>query len=848
MGQRITASISTRTQQGLRPTAIAGAARTLLRLSLTLGLTSGLALAAASPAAYAQGAATAASQAPAQPRFSFKLAPASLDQTLNRFAGVAGIELAVDASLTAGKTSAGLNGSYTVAEGFAAILAGHGLQALRAANGYYALERVAGGGAAGAANAGAAATVQTMASITVSAQIERSATTEGRGAYAASVVTMGRGEQALKEIPQSLSVLTRQRMDDQGISDLRTAANSVTGVVGAQGVGPGVVISARGFQIDQWQYDGVPMPRNTYALGNWATEGMAFNDRMEVLRGAAGLLQGTGSPGGAVNLVRKRGQAERSVAVSARAGSWDRYGLQLDAGGPLNAEGTLRGRVVLDEDRSHSFVDTVWSRNHSAYAALDYELGRDTNIGFGLSRVNGKAKPMLIGLPRYAGGGDIGLPRSTYTGAVWNHADSEQTNLFFDLNHRLDDKWSFKFAAIGMNERNSSAHQRMAGVPAADGSGVDFGNFAVDFDSRKLGFDTYLRGSFDALALEHTVMVGANYARYKSTDMYARTWSEGGNIFNIDHQRPWQNVASIVAKGGAHPSNYAIYQKGLYATWSAKLAAPLTAVLGGRLSWYDELYATPDGDTRKQADSKFTSYAGLIYALDARWNAYASYADVFEPQSERTAAGAGLDPISGKNYELGLKGELFNGRVNASAAVYRYEHSGRAVQDLAAGYACDGWYCSRASGKVRSQGAEAELSGELLRHLQLFAGYTYTTTKFLSDPVNQDMVFSTWAPKHMLRLWADYKLPATQDKLSVGAGLSTQSNTLSYDRSFKVAGFTTWNARLGYQFSPQLALGLNLNNLFDKRYYLPSYSMESNNNYYGEPRSVMLSLKYTPQL
>ncbi|WGG49990.1 TonB-dependent siderophore receptor [Rugamonas sp. DEMB1] len=301
-------------------------------------------------------------------------------------------------------------------------------------------------------------------------------------------------------------------------------------------------------------------------------------------------------------------------------------------------------------------------------------------------------------------------------------------------------------------------------------------------------------------------------------------------------------------QGRRPPEQLRDLPEGLYGTWSAKLAAPLTAVLGGRFSWYDELYATPGSETRKQVDSKFTSYAGLVYALDARWNAYASYADVFEPQSERTAAGAGLDPISGKNYELGLKGELLDGRVNASAAVFRYEHSGRAVQDLAAGYACDGWYCSRASGKVRSQGAEAELSGALARRLQLFAGYAYTTTKFLSDPVNQDMVFSTWAPKHMLRLWADYQLPLAQDKLSVGAGLSTQSNTLAFDRSFKVAGFTTWNARLGYRFSPQLALALNVNNLFDQRYYVPAYSMASGNNYYGEPRNVMLTLKFTPKL
>ena len=136
-------------------------------------------------------------------------------------------------------------------------------------------------------------------------------------------------------------------------------------------------------------------PRNNYALGNWGTEGMVFYDRLEVLRGASGLLQGTGSPGGAVNLVRKRGQAERTVAITARAGSWDRYGLQLDAGGPLNSEGTLRGRVVLDESRSHSFVDYVNDRTRSLYAALDYDISPDTTVGLGISHSDSNGRPMI---------------------------------------------------------------------------------------------------------------------------------------------------------------------------------------------------------------------------------------------------------------------------------------------------------------------------------------------------------------------------------------------------------------------------------------------------------------------
>ncbi|WP_256081107.1 TonB-dependent receptor [Massilia sp. YIM B04103] len=798
---------------------------------LCCAVPAGLLLAAA-PAAQAQ-----QSSAAAPTRQAYRLAAGSLDQTLNRFAAAAGIEWTANSALTAGKTSPGLNGSYTVAEGLAELLKGQGLDAVRNPNGSYALQLASGSGAA---------TAQTLPSVTVTAQLEKSATTEGSTSYTSSVVTMGRGEQAMKEIPQSVSVLTRQRMDDQGITDLRQATNSVTGVVGAQGVGPGLVIFSRGFQIDQWQYDGVPMPRNTYALGNWASEGMAFYDRMEVLRGASGLLQGTGSPGGAVNLVRKRGQAERAITLTAKAGSWDGFGAQVDAGGALNAEGTLRGRVLLDEDRSHSYIDSVWNRAHTQYAALDYDLSSATTIGLGVSHASNRSRPMLIGLPRSVGGADIGLPRSTYTGAWWNRSQNEQSNLFFDLEHRFNDRWTYKFAGIAMRERNSSVHQRIAGEADAAGKGVDYANFAVDFSSRKRGFDTYLRGQIDALSLQHELILGANYSQFNSDDAYTRTWEKGVDLWNIRHDRPWQDFNSIAAKDRARTSTYDTEQKGVYSTWRTKFSPALTAVVGGRLSWFREIYAAPGTSETKAESGKFTGYAGLVHALNKDWSAYVSYADIFEPQAERDAGGHALDPVTGRNYELGLKGELLQGRLNTSFAMFRYDHSGRAVRDLAAGFACDGWYCSRASGKVRSQGGEAEVSGEVARGLQLFAGYAYTTTKYLSDPENEGQIFSTWAPKHMLRVWADYKLTGALRNVSVGGGVNTQSHTLGYGRTFNVPGFSTWSARLAYQVTPEVSLALNVNNVFDKRYYVPAYSTTASNNHYGDPRSAMLTLKYTP--
>ncbi len=758
----------------------------------------------------------------------------NLDQALNRFASEAGILLSADAQLTAGKRSPGLDGSYSVDEGLARLLAGTGLRAINA-GGNYALEVAVDSGDAlelGATSINAGGL---------------DATTEGSGSYAARAVTLGKGEQKLKDIPQSITVMTRQQMDDQGLTDLRDAANQVTGLVGAKGVGQGMVLSSRGFQIDAWQYDGVPVPRNMYALGNWATEGLVFFDRLEVLRGASGLLQGTGSPGGAINLVRKRGQQAPTVSFTGKAGSWDHYGLQMDAGGPLNPEGTLRGRMVVDEDRTHSFTDYAWSDTTSLYAALDYDLTPDTTVGLGVSNSDNEARPMVRGFPRYPDGGDIGLPRSVYTGATWNRSEIEQTTVYADLEHRFDDNWKFKAAALRMSERNSSKHQRMHGNVAADGSGLMFADWITDFDATKLGLDMYLSGRFDALSLEHEVTLGGNYSKYTSDDMYARLFTpNAGNIFAIDHHRPEPTLQSILAAGGAASyMDYDVRQKGLYGSWRVKLSEPLTAVLGARVSWYNYLYTSTEAYPNN-AEGEVTPYVGLVYALNDQWSAYASYTDVFEPQDSRTVSGSVLDPIIGSNYELGIKGELYDGRMNTSFAVFRYDHENRAVTDYDGGFECSGWYCSKASGKVRSQGFEAEASGEVLDGLQLSAGYTFNTTKFLSDPNNEGKVFSQWTPKHMLRVWSSYQLPGELNRLSIGAGFNSQSHTLGYNREYSVPGFTVWNARVAYQLTPEVGLALNLNNLFDKRYYTPAYAETNGNNIYGDPRNMMLSVKYTP--
>lgn len=774
----------------------------------------------------------------------YAIAAGPLEEALAHFAQESRTMLSYTAADIAGRRSAGLQGRHAPADALLQLLAGTGLVADAQPNGGFALRPMP-----QARRQALASGEPGLPAVVVTDRRVRDGITEGSGSYGSATATLGKTAQALKDIPQSVSVLTRQRMDDQAMTSLPDAIHNAPGMVAVQGVGAGLAINARGFPVDSLQYDGVALTRNTYSLGNWQQESLVFYDRVEILRGAAGLLQGAGSPGGAVNLVRKRPGAERSVVFTGKLGSWDRYGLQMDASAPLNEEGTLRGRVVLDGENSHGFSEFTRERVRNVYAALDYDISADTTVGIAAGQRHSRSRPMIVGLPRYADGGDIGLPRSTFTGAMWNRASNDQRMLFADLEHRFNADWRFKMAGMAMNESNANVHQRVVGPIAADGSGTNYGDFGVDFSNRQRGLDLSLSGRFEALGMPQEVLLGANYAGYTTNDRFVRAWTAGGSIFGIDHNRPWQDMDSIAARGVDRRSNYDITQKGIYGTWRVKPTQALTLIAGGRVGWYDFSYRDNTGDaSATKASGRFIPYAGAVFALNDQWSAYTSYSTVFEPQTARTVQGGLLSPVQGRNYEAGIKGELAEGRLNMALAVFRYEHSNRAVNDYDSGFACDGWYCSRASGKVRSQGLEAEVTGKVAPGLELAAGYTYNTTRYLSDPDYQGQVFNTWTPRHMLRLWGSYRLPGQLSSWSVGAGVNAQTDTLSSDREFRLGGFALWNARLAYQVSPELSVALNLGNLFDKRYYVPSYNTLSGNNYYGQPRSVLLTLRYAPRI
>ncbi|WP_350023928.1 TonB-dependent siderophore receptor [Pseudomonas protegens] len=777
----------------------------------------------------------------------FDIAAGDLTEVLSRYASAAGAAISFDARQTAGLRSAGLKGEYGVQEGFARILAGSGWQAEPQSNGSFVLRPVPQG--SGALELG---TTQVQGQ-------ELGATTEYSGSYTTGAVTIGKGQHSLKETPQSVTVITRKMLDDQNLNTIDQVMEKTPGITLYDSPMGGKYFYSRGFRMTgQYQYDGVPLDMgSSYVQADSFSSDMAFYDRVEILRGAAGMLKGAGGTAGSVNFVRKRGQATPHTELTMSAGSWDNYRAQVDTGGPLNDAGTVRGRAVVTQQTRQYFYDLGERKDQVYYGALDFDLSDATTLGLGMAYEDVDSRPCWGGLPRYSDGSDLKLGRSTCLNTAWNNSRSKRATYFADLRQQLNDDWALKVAGVYTRNTQDIEYAFPSGsvpVGASRSSTLMLGSI-YDYDQVDYGFDAYVDGHFQAFGQEHELTFGANASRSIKDDFYAVAGlPQRQNVLDPDHHLPKPDDSyyqSNSTRGG--PTDLRIQQQGLYSTVRLKLADPLTLVMGSRVSWYksqnDSVAYWRDTRTPSSARSKetgeVTPFAGVLYDLNDNLTAYASYSSIFTPQgSYRTLDGASLKPLVGKSYELGIKGEWFDGRLNSAFSLFRTIQQDAQQDDPA----CPDSTCSLNSGKVRAQGFEAELSGEVIERLQLLAGYTYTQTKTLEDAnsANNGLPFTTYVPRHLLRVWGDYQLGGALERFTVGAGVNAQSDNYRVSPTsgnhIRQAGYAIWNGRIGYRIDDTWSLALNGNNLLDKRYYT-TIGTEGFGNFYGDPRNLTLSVK-----
>jgi outer membrane receptor for ferric coprogen and ferric-rhodotorulic acid len=811
-----------------RPKAVVVAARTLICLGLATGVNGLVAI----NDVYAQSAEVAT-------RYQVQLPPGTLDQTLNRFAAATGIELSVDAALTAGKTSPGLSGSFTVEQGLTEILKGHGLVPVRSSNGSYSLRRV---------DSSAQQDGQSLPAVTVT-DSERNPTTELSGSYTTGALSIGKMNQSIRETPQSVSVVTRQQMDDQNLVQLDQVLAQATGFTRTQRNFGSHTFVVRGFAMDNYLIDGVA--GTVYDPTGWFPMDMAVYDRVEILRGAAGLQVGGADPSGAVNLVRKRPRSEKHFDVTASIGSWSNYRTEIDGGGPMNDAGTLRGRFVASYQDKHYFYDVTHSQQPLLYGIIEADLTRDTKLTLGFRHQENTINGLwLFGLPRYSNGSALDVSRSTALVQNWNLQTTNVNEFFGDVETKLGGDWKAK---VSYNHTEGSLNQRLAiprgAVDPVTLSGSRFYSlYYKQLTFLNDGLDANISGSFKALGGNHQVMVGANIAQQRVNNRTAsRSSTTAIDVFNVNY-----NAITEPTTAPAWSTNEDSRDQryGVYASTRLELAEPLHLLLGGRVSWlkYQAVSRLTGAKTSDYSqDSVFTPYAGVVYDLNREWSVYASYTDTYQAQSAyQTASGATLKPAVGSNVEAGIKGELYNGRLNFSAAVFGVKKNNVAVVDNDNLGNCPtslaSTDCYLNGSVLRSKGVETEISGELARGLQVTAGYTYVTSRS-----EKGATISTDTPHHLVRLSSNYRLQGDLNAWSVGGGVSAQTG-YHYQAddnelvTISEGGRALWDLNTAYRINKTWTAALNITNLFDKRYYAMLGTL-ARGNYYGEPRNITLTLR-----
>lgn len=690
-----------------------------------------------------------------------------------------------------------------------------------------------------------------LPTVTVLAHKDKSAT-EGTGSYTtreSSAAT--RMPLSLKQTPQALTVLTRQRMDDQHLDSVQAALESTSGIATYQSDSERTSFYARGFLINNIQYNGIPTVVGSTVNGSGiGAVDTAFYDRVEVVRGASGLLTGTGNPSAAINLVRKRPTRDFSASASLGAGSWETYRSVGDISTPLTADGRIRSRLVGTYQDGHSYLDGYRPQRKSLYGVIEADLTADTTFRLGYEYQDITPKGSTWGgLPLwFSDGTQAEYPRSRNYAQDWSYWDNTLKTAFAEIEHLFGNGWKFQATANQYRTEHAAELLGLIGRPdRATGLGV-FPNgaypvaLASEGRSRQNTFDVMAGGPFQLFGRQHDLVVGATRSRRNAYQVdvapfYAGIWPVNVYELSPSFRRPDFDAMSTT------PTRTRIKQGGVYSAARLSLAEPLKLIVGGRLSTYEIDDAAGGAPVHYRKSGEFTPYAGLIYDINATYSVYASHTGVFNPQTEyRDSNGNVLTPSKGRTSEIGLKAGLLDGRLTASIALFHTELD-NAAQSVAGTYTPSGAQAYRGADGTRSRGIELDLQGELSRGWNVYAGVAHFTAK---DGAHERL--NTQLPRTTAQLFTTYRLPGQWDRLTLGGGFKWQSrfynapNTGTSSLGGEQGSYALLSVMGRYSITDKSSVAINVNNVLDRKYALQKGDFDTVG--YGAPRNVMVTLDY----
>ncbi|PWF22570.1 TonB-dependent siderophore receptor [Corticimicrobacter populi] len=781
---------------------------------------------------------------------SYRIPAGALDSVLARFLAQNSALLGGDTRLTQGRHSPGLSGNHTVEAGLAALLQGTGLEAIRQPDNSYLLREAWEPSASGPG-------VTALAEVLVTAG--GSDRTEGTGSYTAAHLTSSTATPlglSLKDTPQSISVLTRQRLDDQALGSVREALVQTPGISVSDMGSERYTIMSRGYAINAYQLDGVltTLDMTTQTVGQSLAD-LAIYDRVEVLRGASSLSIGVGDPAGTLNLIRKRPTRDFQGHVSAGIGSWDKRRIEADLSGPLNDTGTLRGRVVAAHQRNRTHIDYFRQEKTVLYGVLEADVGAATTLRAGIDYQEDDPRGLMLGtgFPLFDNNGtQTEFTRSTNFASRYNTNRTRTTTLFGKLNHVFVNDWALD---IGLSHIKSDRRYSVVGGYTANSLiGASTGllrlNQAIgQTDQEQTGIDIRLGGPFTLLGRQHAFVVGASHNEFSDLADYVSQNTTNG------FQLPAWNHQGVPADHLRYntDSDTTIRQKGIYAAARFSLSAPLALIVGGRYGEYTNTYRFLNRNTayafseEYKSNGFFAPYVGLTYDLDEQHTLYASYTTIYAPQMLRDRSGAILKPREGINYELGVKSDWLDGRLTSAVAIYQIRQDNLAQADD--GYTVPGTDNTAAYIAVkgaRTQGIDIEINGELARGWNIMAGYTYGQTKDANGAR-----IATTLPEHLVKLWTTLRLSGDWHRLTLGGGMTWQSATYrtgtpwwaGRELTARQGAYPVASLMAHYDFNENLSATLNINNLFDRK-YISSIDTTFYTGIYGTPRNATLNVRY----
>lgn len=652
---------------------------------------------------------------------------------------------------------------------------------------------------------------------------------------------------SLRDTPQSVSVVTQQRIEDQGLQTVTDVVNNVIGISVNQYETNRAGFTARGFDIDNLQIDGVPTTwAQAWSSGEVASS-LALYDRVEVVRGATGLMTGAGNPSASINLVRKRATSKvLTGSAEIGIGNWSARRAQADVSTPLTKDGSVRARVVGEYTDADSWVDLLSNKSKTVYATVEADLTPSTVLDVGFSRQENDIKgPNWGGLSYWYTNGQLtNWDVSKTSAAGWTRWNTSYNSAFATIAHTLDNGWKLSATVTRGDRRGDSQLLYLYGYPDAT-TGTGMFPFAGAYLTRTKqdNANLELSGPFQLGGRKHEAAFGYMYSKAEFTS----DRRPEGALADTGNYNNWNGAAYPEPTWGA-PTRYSesvTKQEAVYGVARFSITDPLKLIVGARVTNYKR--NGQEGTSAAYAlktDAEITPYAGLVYEINDTYSAYASYTSIFQPQDYRDRSGKTLDPVTGKSAEAGIKGEYLDGKVNASLSVFRIKQDNLAQSD---GLGTDNNPVYKGTDGATSRGLELELNGELARGWNASAGYSIFRAK---DATGTD--FNSIYPRKLLRVFTTYTLPGELSALTVGGGVNWEGRTYTIDPTapgvatnggvINQDSFALVNLMARYEISKNLSAQLNVNNATDKKHFgmFAAYGAIT----YAAPRTTSLTLKY----